>query len=214
MIPLSSCHHMLLEPWRALAQQKHNSEHGGTFNSEIPEIPPIKKHTPASFSTWFIHFSPNLCCEMMMIHVGLLWEIESLRTILKIKRLSVRQCSSELFLRAELLNSVVSPASSRFLAWGRSDVLMVLLFKFYQKLWTTGNSQETFQRWMRQNFPSDTGNFSLWGVSVLPDFITFPKTFVCLLPRTWRSRVKTCNRCTSLPLWYEPVTVHLISLAF
>lgn len=137
----------------------------------------------------------------MVIHVGLLWEIESLRTILKIKRLSVRRRSSESFdLRAELLNSVVSPASSRSLAWGCSDVLMVLLFKFYQKLRTTGNLQETFQGWMRQNFPSHTGNFSLWGVSVLPDFIAFPKTFVCLLHRTWRSQVKTCNRCASLPL--------------
>lgn len=137
----------------------------------------------------------------MMIHVGLLWEIESLRTILKIKRLSVRRRSPESFpLRAELLNSVVSPVSSRFLVWGCSDVLMVLLFKFYQKPRTTGNLQETFQGWMRQNFPPHTGNFSLWGVSVLPDFIAFPKTFVCLLPRAWRSQVKTCNRCISLPL--------------
>lgn len=73
-------------------------------------------------------------------------------------------------------------------------------FKFYQKLRTTGNLQETFQGWMRQNFPSHTGNFHLWGVSVLPDFIAFPKTFVCLFARTWRSQVKTCNRCILFPL--------------
>lgn len=56
---------MLLEPWRALAQQKHNTEHGGTFNSEIPEIPPIKKNTGV-----FFHMIHSLLSKLLLWNDG------------------------------------------------------------------------------------------------------------------------------------------------
>lgn len=60
-------HHMLLEPWRALAQQKHNSEHGGTFNIEIPEIPPIKNKKNTGV---FFHMIHSLLSKLLLWNDG------------------------------------------------------------------------------------------------------------------------------------------------
>lgn len=81
---------MLLEPRRAHTQQKHNCEHCGTLNSEIPEIPPIKKNTHH-----FPHYSFSSLQTAAPKWWWFVWEfMGGNKNYFEIKRLAARRCNS------------------------------------------------------------------------------------------------------------------------
>lgn len=169
-------HHVLLEPQRVHTQQNHNCEHCGTLNSKISEIAP-KKKTPKNHTNHFPHYSFSSLQTAALKWLWSIWEFMGVnKNYFEIRGLSVWPCNS-------MEKEPFSPSSSRFPA-----VLRALLFKFSQKPEThpsAGNVQETFQGWLRENFPLHAGKISFWGSTALPDFIAFPKHLFVASPYSY-----------------------------
>lgn len=146
---------MLLEPRRALAQQKHNREHGGTFNSEIPEIPPIKKHADVFFQITHSLLSKPLLWNDHDPCKGGLWEIKSLKTILKSEGFTCDHATlwgkSHLIVWLEFNRFSIFQQSSRC---GGVPMFSWLCFFFLPKTWY-------YRELAGNNSGMDEGEFSL-----------------------------------------------------
>lgn len=145
------------------------------LNSQIPEIPPIKKKNTDThhFSTLFIQFSPNCSAEMVVIRV---WEfMGGNKSYFEIKRLFKRRCN--LMGKKKKSHWIIIFSIVQQISSGSFSSVP----KKPEDHLSVGNVQETFQGWLRETFSLAGWKVSFLRFDCIVRFHGFSKTFVCVI---------------------------------